>query len=380
MKTQLKSNWMLKMTKIQDSSSDDEKTEKNTQKEVLYPNLYMIPNEKYPHLQRQYLITKLDFLIQAHKKEENIVLQKKIGWNILYSYFFQKLFLITKSERENNKFLNLKEVEFRIRKQIGKIRQKKLSYEEEENNKEINFDLFEKKNYNPPISSLFSHNFLNDPSNNILGKSEENSQLVQILNTFVNYEQRDIKIPKIRNVNSVLQKKEESEIKKSKLEKLRRKSNIELKRFDILSNKNSNRLFNDVNFRLEKIIEDDNNKKEEKIILREDVIPKGAKKIVEKFVKLHPNNNQIFVEDELDCFQNDKKIYDLEMQNTKMFENNIMDSKRYLFDFQYLKNLLNNDNKKGSSFNFKKEMDNIFKNIDFAIQNTNLNFGNKKDD
>ena len=68
------------------------------------------------------------------------------------------------------------------------------------------------------------------------------------------------------------------------------------------------------------------------------------------------------------------------MQNTKMFENNIMDSKRYLFDFQYLKNLLNNDNKKGSSFNFKKEMDNIFKNIDFAIQNTNLNFGNKKDD
>ena len=380
MKTQLKSNWMLKMTNLQDSSSDDEKTEKNSQKEVLYPNLYMIPNEKFPHLQRQYLITKLDFLIQAHKKEENIILQKKIGWNILYSYFFQKLFLITKSERENNKFLNLKEVEFRIRKQIGKIRQKKLSYEEEENNKEINFDLFEKKNYNPPISSLFSHNFLNDPSNNILGKSEENSQLVQILNTFVNYEQRDIKIPKIRNVNSVLQKKEESEIKKSKLEKLRRKSNIELKRFDILSNKNSNRLFNDVNFRLEKIIEDDNNKKEEKIILREDVIPKGAKKIVEKFVKLHPNNNQIFVEDELDCFQNDKKIYDLEMQNTKMFENNIMDSKRYLFDFQYLKNLLNNDNKKGSSFNFKKEMDNIFKNIDFAIQNTNLNFGNKKDD
>ena len=163
-------------------------------------------------------------------------------------------------------------------------------------------------------------------------------------------------------------------LKKIKLDKLRRKSNIELKRFDILDNKNSNRLFNDVNFRLEKIIDDENNKKEEKIILREEVIPKGAKKIVEKFVKLHPNNNQIFVEDELDCFQNDKKIYDLEMQNTKMFKNNIMDSKRYLFDFQYLKNMLNNDGKKGSSFNFKQEMDNIFKNIDFAIQNTRLKF------
>ena len=373
MKNQLTSNWLKKIN-LQDSSSEDEKTDRNSQKkEVLYPNLYMIPNEKYPHLQRQYLITKLDLLIHVHKKEENILLQKKIGWNILYSYFFQKLFLISKSEREKNKFLNLKEVEFRIRKQIGKIRQKKLTYEEEENNKEINFDLFEKKNYNPPISTLFSHNFLNDPSNNFLGKYEENSQLVQILNTFVNYQQKDIKIPKIRNVNSLLQKKEEIEFKKIKLDKLRRKSNIELKRFDILENKNSNRLFNDVNFRLEKII-DDNNKKEEKIILREEVIPKGAKKIVEKFIKLYPNNNQIFVEDELDCFQNDKKIYDLEMQNTKMFKNNIMDSKRYLFDFQYYKKLFDNDSKKGSSFNFKREMDNIFKNIDFAIQNTRLKF------
>ena len=62
------------------------------------------------------------------------------------------------------------------------------------------------------------------------------------------------------------------------------------------------------------------------------------------------------------------------MQNTKMFENNIMDSKRYLFDFQYYKKMFDNDSKKGSSFNFKREMDNIFKNIDFAIQNTRLKF------
>ena len=100
MKNQLTSNWLKKIN-LQDSSSEDEKTDRNSQKkEVLYPNLYMIPNEKYPHLQRQYLITKLDLLIHVHKKEENILLQKKIGWNILYSYFFQKLFLISKSERE----------------------------------------------------------------------------------------------------------------------------------------------------------------------------------------------------------------------------------------------------------------------------------------
>ena len=367
-----KPNFFTKLMVRESSSDDDLNSAKDGEKkETLYPNLYMIPNDKYPYLQRNFLINKLHILIQMHKKEEKSLLQEKIGWNILYSYFFQKLFLVSKDIREKKKLLNLKEVEIRIRKQLGKIRKKKE--EDEDDKKEIYFDLFEKVNYNPPISSLFSHNFLNDPSNNILGKSEENSQLVQILNTFVNYQQKDIKIPKIRNVNSLLQKKEEIEFKKIKLDKLRRKSNIELKRFDILSNKNSNRLFNDVNFRLEKII-DDNNKKEEKIILREEVIPKGAKKIVEKFVKLHPNNNQIFVEDELDCFQNDKKIYDLEMQNTKMFENNIMDSKRYLFDFQYYKKMFDNDSKKGSSFNFKREMDNIFKNIDFAIQNTRLKF------
>ena len=44
-------------------------------------------------------------------KTENIIPQKKIGWNILYLYFFQKLFLISQSERENNKVFSIIQVD-----------------------------------------------------------------------------------------------------------------------------------------------------------------------------------------------------------------------------------------------------------------------------
>ena len=114
--------------------------------------------QKYPHLQRNYLITKLDILAQIHKKEEKKILTERVGWNVLYNFFFQRLFLVS---NKNDKVLNLKEVEIRIRKEIGKIRQKKNNDDDDEINKEPYFNLFEKVNYNPPMSSIFSHNFIN---------------------------------------------------------------------------------------------------------------------------------------------------------------------------------------------------------------------------
>ena len=60
----------------------------------------------------------------------------------------------------------------------------------------------------------------------------------------------------------------------------------------------------------------------------------------------------------------------MEIKSSKMFENEFLDSKRYLFDFQYLKSMLNNE-KKASSFNFKNQMDAIFKQIDFTINGVN---------
>ncbi len=50
-----------------------------------------------------------------------------------------------------------------------------------------------------------------------------------------------------------------------------------------------------------------------------------------------------------------------------MFENKVLDGKRYLFDFQYLKGMLSDDNKI-VKFNFKKEIDSVLKQIDNAIE------------
>ena len=369
-----KTNFFSKLLKRESSSDDDLVSVKDgDKKEVLYPNLYMIPNDKYPYLQRNFLINKLHILIQMHKKEEKSLLQEKIGWNILYSYFFQKLFLVSKDIREKKKLLNLKEVEIRIRKQLGKIRKKK---ENEEEKKEIQFDLFEKVNYNPPISSLFSHNFIKEPGDLFLGKNEEKSQFVQIVNTFINFKKKEKKVPLIKNIKT---SKKEIETKKKLHDKLRRRSTIELERFNILEPKKESRLLDDVENHIEKIILKGNDINEQnKIIFREEIIPKGAKKVVEKFVDKYPHTNQIAIEDELNFLNNDEKVYELEMKNTKMFENNNLRAMRYLFDFHYLKEAMNKE-KKGASFYFKDQMDNILKQIDKTIEFAN-DYDTKDDD
>jgi hypothetical protein len=371
-----KPNFFTKLIMRESSSDDDLNSAKDGEKkETIYPNLYMIPNDNYPYLQRNFLINKLHILIQMHKKEEKSLLQQKIGWNILYSYFFQKLFLVSKDIREKNKLLNLKEVEIRIRKQLGKIRKKKEN-EEDEDKKEIQFDLFEKVNYNPPVSSLFSHNFIKEPGDLFLGKNEEKSQFVQIVNTFINFKKKEKKIPLIKNIKT---SKKELETKKKLHDKLRRRSTIELERFNKLEPKKESRLLDDVETHIEKIILKGNDNNDlNKIIFREEIIPKGAKKVVEKFVDKYPHTNQIAIEDELNFLNNDEKVYELEMKNTKMFENNNLNSMRYLFDFHYLKEAMNKE-KKGSTFAFKDQMDNVLKQIDKAIEFAN-NYDNNDND
>ena len=363
MKSKLPNSILFQNVNIKKFSSDDEQIE--NEKEGTYPLLYMIPNKKYPQFQRKYLINKLQILIQLHKKEETNLYKRKIGWNVLYSYFFQKLFLVSKSIRENNKFINLKEVEIRIRKQIGKIGQrKKNNNENDESYKEPYFDLFEKIQYNPPVSSLFSHNFINDTSNLFSG-DKENSQITRIFKTFVNYNKKKLKIPIIRNEHISLQRKDKSLDKKIKNDKLRRKSNIEIKRFDVIESKKENKLTEDFDLHLKKITQTNN---KHKIILNQDFLSKRAKKVIDKFVKEFPTTKDI-VKEELNFLQKEQKVYEIEIKNSKMFENKVLDGKRYLFDFQYLKTMISEDNKT-INFNFKKEMDSVIKQIDNAIEGT----------
>ena len=162
-------------------------------------------------------------------------------------------------------------------------------------------------------------------------------------------------------------------------DKLKRRSTIELEKFNILEPKKESRLLDDVELHLEKIIlKGNDNNDPNKIIWREEIIPKGAKKIVEKFVEKYPYTNAITVEDELNYLNHDEKVYSLEMKNTKMFENNNLNSMRYLFDFHYLKEAMNKE-KKGTSFYFKDQMDNILKQIDKTIEFAN-DYDTKDDD
>ena len=362
MTIRLSNSKLLQRVNMRQLSSDEEQNE--NENEGSYPLFYMLPNENYPQFQRKYLINKLQILIQLHKKEETNLYKRKIGWNVLYSYFFQKLFLVSKLTRENNNFINLKEVEIRIRKQIGKIGQReKKNNENDESIKEPYFDLFEKLQYNPPVSSLFSHNFINE-SSNLLLNNNENSKITKVLNTFVDYNQKKIKNPMIRNVQTSFQKKDKNQDKKIKNnDKLRRKSNIDIKRLERIESKKENKILDEIDLHLKNITQNNN---KQKIILNQDFLSKGTKKIVNKFIKEFPTTRDI-VKEELNFLQKDQKAYEIEIKNSKMFENKVLDGKRYLFDFQYLKGMLSDDNKI-VKFNFKKEIDSVLKQIDNAIE------------
>jgi hypothetical protein len=144
---------------------------------------------------------------------------------------------------------------------------------------------------------------------------------------------------------------------------------IELEKFNIVPKK-ENRLFVDsVALKLEKITigEKKNGKDETQLTLQAELIPKGAKKIIEKFINKFPNNNKNVVEDELNNIQNDEKVYEVETRNSKMFENKFLDSKRFLIDFHHLKSIAEKE-KKSTTFNMKNEMERMLREIDSVIE------------
>ena len=355
---------LLNINIVRDESSEDEAT---TKKETDYPKFYMIPNSHYPKLSREYLVTKIKFLTYLHKKEENKIFDSKIGWGTIYQYFFEKYFLIIPEKKSQSTFLNLKEIEVRIRKVIGKIGKK--YYQGERTDK--HFDILYKIQYNPPASTWFAHNVIKDPVNILIGQNEENTFMSQMVNGFTNYENKKLKTVEVREVKSMLQRKDELEKKKKKAEKGRRRSMIELDKFDNFNQVNQNRLFVDsVALKLEKIPtgEKKNGKNDDtQLTLQSELIPKGAKKIIEKFISKFPQNNKVVVENELNNIQNDEKVYEVETRNSKMFESKFLDAKRFLIDFQHLKNIAEKE-KKSTSFNMKHEMERMLREIDTVIE------------
>lgn len=335
-----------------ESSDEDNKNESNEENEEINEikkkknNYFFNINKK--SISRKTMISKLDLLAKYHKNAEAKLLQSRIGWHTLYEFFFEKLFFIDKKEKENGIYINLKEVEIRIRKELGKIGKRKL----DEKPQDSLFTLFDKVQYNPPVSTWYSHNFLSDNSNRLISPKEKNSYVCRIINEFTNYESNNDENNQ-KESNSPIKNKNNSNLgfMDTMIKKL---SNIQNESND---NKNNNLLFNN------------------SLGNKKDIIPKGAKKVVNKFLKKHNISNISYVEDEINNIQANEKAYEVELRNSKLFESKFLDENRFLIDFNYLKNAIQKE-KKDNNFEYKKELDNLFNQIDKTIdligQNTNI--------
>ena len=159
------------------NESDEEKKEKSQIKKKEKKYFFDI-NKK--SISRKTMLSKLDLLAKYHKNSEAKLMNSKIGWHTIYELFFEKLFFIDKVEKEKGIYINLKEVEIRIRKELGKIG--KRQYEKKP--QDTLFTIFDKVQYNPPVSSWYSHNFLSDNSNRLIAPKEKDSYLCRIIKKF----------------------------------------------------------------------------------------------------------------------------------------------------------------------------------------------------
>ena len=150
--------------------SSDEEEEEGEKKEKLF-------KKNIKNISRKKILSKLDLLAKYHKKSEDKLNHKKIGWDTIYEIFFKKLFFIDKEKRENGVYINLKEIEIRIRHDLRGLG--KLSKNQSMNNP--SFNLFDKLQYNPPVSAWYSTNFINDNLNRLISPKEKNSYICKIL-------------------------------------------------------------------------------------------------------------------------------------------------------------------------------------------------------
>jgi len=337
--------------------SDEEINEKNNKIEK---NYFFNINKK--SISRKTLLSKLDLLAKYHKNTEAKLLQSKIGWHTIYEFFFEKLFFIDKKEKQNGIYINLKEVEIRIRKELGKIGKNQLDKKPQDGL----FTLFDKVQYNPPVSAWYSHNFLSDISNRLIAPKEKNSYLCSIINEFANYEAPN-----------------DDNIKESNNPQILNKNSNKINSKSINNNINMNSGFMDTMMKKLSNIHDENNDNKSSNLLyndglgdKKDIIPKGAKKVVNKFLKKYNISNISYVEDEINNIQTNEKAYEVELRNSKLFESRFLDENRFLIDFNYLKNSIQKE-KKDNNFEYSKELDTLFNQIDKTInlieQNTNIN-------
>ena len=337
--------------------SSDEEEEEGEKKEKLF-------KKNIKNISRKKILSKLDLLAKYHKKSEDKLNHKKIGWDTIYEIFFKKLFFIDKEKRENGVYINLKEIEIRIRHDLRGLG--KLSKNQSMNNP--TFNLFDKLQYNPPVSAWYSTNFINDNLNRLISPKEKNSYICKIINEFINYENKNEHFTEES-------KKEEDEEKNTTNNN---KSSKSSKYINTNSNLEHNTFMDNMMKKIDRINQEegflDNSLFEEKEP-NKNLIPKGAKKVVDKFLKKHNIENIDFVEDEMNNIQINEKGYEIELRNAKLFESKFLDENKFLIDFNYLKNAMQKE-KKDDYVENKKELDTLFnqinKTIDLIKESSNM--------
>ena len=352
------SNTFLKLSKYDDESSDDSI---NSMKTPDNPIFYMIPTDKHPfQLIRKNLKTKYQILSKFHKDSEDKLYQNKIGWHTLYEFFFEKYFLFDKNKRNTGIFLNFKEIEIRVRKEIGKIDNDKLT-----DKKNTVFDIFDKIEFNPPISVWYSHNFISNPSNKLISFNEESSFVGQIVNQFNSENKNKInKNYEIDDNKFIIEREKDIERKKKKNNILKEKTKVNFEKFrskKIESN-------DDLTIKLIKV-KKKKKKGQDELALKKETIPKAARKYVERFSKRN-NLPSSVVEEEISNLDKDIKAHEAEIKNSKMFNNNFIEANRYLIDFEYLNKIIERQSKDFKKLNLKKELDNMIYRVDKLIDFT----------
>ena len=337
--------------------SSDEEEEEGEKKEKLF-------KKNIKNISRKKILSKLDLLAKYHKKSEDKLNHKKIGWDTIYEIFFKKLFFIDKEKRENGVYINLKEIEIRIRHDLRGLG--KLSKNQSMNNP--TFNVFDKLQYNPPVSAWYSTNFINDNLNRLISPKEKNSYICKIINEFINYENKNEHFTEES-------KKEEDEEKNTTNNN---KSSKSSKYINTNSNLEHNTFMDNMMKKIDRINQEegflDNSLFEEKEP-NKNLIPKGAKKVVDKFLKKHNIENIDFVEDEMNNIQINEKGYEIELRNNKLFDSKFLGENKFLIDFNYLKNAMQKE-KKDDYVENKKELDTLFnqinKTIDLIKESSNM--------
>ena len=348
---------------FEEESSDDSITGMENPEEPLF---YMFPessdeeddtkeklfNKNLKYISRKTILSKFELLAKFHKKSEDEFAKKKVGWNTIYELFFEKLFFLDKEKKENGIFINLKEVQVRIRRELGKIGKAKKN--QTTNNSTSTFTLFDKLQYNPPVSAWYSPNFINDNIKKLIAPKEKNSYLCKVLNEFINYENKNeesIEEPKIEEENNINNNT----------------NNKSSKYINTNSNLHHNTFMDDMNKKLSKIKEEnylDNSLFDE--MDNDNLLPKGAKKVMDKFLKKYNISNIDYVEDEMNNIQANEKAYEIELRNAKLFESKFLEENKFLIDFNYLKNAMQKE-KKDDYLENKKELDQLFTQINKTI-------------